>query len=164
MKLISGDLVLRSVEVEDAEFILSLRLDKEINKYLSHVTNDIEEQVKWIKNYKSREFDKIEFYFIIENIDGIKYGTLRAYDIQDSECMWGSYILTKDRPQNFSYRSANLLFDFLFNTLKVNTIKMEAYKKNTRSIHVCENLGFRIFDSDDEKYYMSLNKSEYIMK
>lgn len=41
---------LRLVEIEDAEFILSLRLDNNLNKHFSSVNNDLNEQIRWIES------------------------------------------------------------------------------------------------------------------
>lgn len=162
MRLVEDDVVLRTVEIVDAEFILSLRINNKLNKYLSPVEDNIEKQRNWIKQYKCREEAKEEFYFIIEDNDGNKFGTLRAYEIRNNECIWGSYILIPERPKYFSYKSANLLFDYLFYSLNLNTIKMDVYKENTKSIHVCSKMGFKVYDSDDRNFYMSLSKTDYV--
>ena len=45
-------------------------------------------QVEWIQNYKEREANKLEYYFIIEDkLTKEKYGTVRLYDFrEDSFC------------------------------------------------------------------------------
>lgn len=44
-------IVLRNVQVEDAEFILSLRLDPQKGGHLSPVEADVEKQREWIRQY-----------------------------------------------------------------------------------------------------------------
>ena len=52
MLIYGNNIDLRPVEIDDAEFILSLRIDPKLNQYLSPVENDLEKQREWIKNYR----------------------------------------------------------------------------------------------------------------
>ena len=61
---------LRTVTTADAEFILSLRMDSGLNRYLSRVEGAIEEQQSWIESYKEREAAGSEYYFVIEDKRG----------------------------------------------------------------------------------------------
>ena len=45
----------RLVNGYDANFIYSLRSDKELTKYISQVNGTLEHQIDWIKKYKVRE-------------------------------------------------------------------------------------------------------------
>ena len=69
--------------MDDAEFILNLRLDEELNQFISKVDDDIKKQKKWLKKYKKREAQEKEYYFIIESKSGKQYGTVRLYDFKD---------------------------------------------------------------------------------
>ena len=44
MLIYGNNIDLRPVEIDDAEFILSLRIDPKLNQYLSPVENDLEKQ------------------------------------------------------------------------------------------------------------------------
>ena len=55
-------IVLRNVQVEDAEFILSLRLDPQKGGYLSPVEAHVEKQREWIRQYLG---SKGQAYFLI---------------------------------------------------------------------------------------------------
>lgn len=90
MILQSKTVKLRLVNESDASFILSLRLNENYNKFLSSVNNDIEKQKVWIRNYKQKENNNEEFYFIIETLDGIPCGTVRIYDIHNNSFSWGA--------------------------------------------------------------------------
>ena len=52
MIIYGNNIDLRPVEIDDAKFILSLRIDPKLNQYLSPVENDLEKQREWIKNYR----------------------------------------------------------------------------------------------------------------
>ncbi|MCJ2367251.1 GNAT family N-acetyltransferase, partial [Aeromonas dhakensis] len=59
----------RLIDVGDAEFILSLRTDGRLNRHLSQTSSSLEQQRDWIKNYKERESQGDEYYFIIYRND-----------------------------------------------------------------------------------------------
>lgn len=161
IRLTGKNVVLRTVEVADAAFILSLRLNKELNQYLSRVENNLQNQKDWIIEYKRREKNQEEYYFIIEDQKGTKFGTVRIYAIQTNECTWGSFILQPDKPSNFSYQSARLSFDFAFNTLGMNKIHLEVNKRNDRAIRIYTKLGFEQINYDQENLYMVLSKENH---
>ena len=54
---------MRTVEIDDAEFVYTMRQDQNKTKYLSKVSGTIQDQKEWIAQYKKREADKKEFYF-----------------------------------------------------------------------------------------------------
>ena len=79
--ILGKNIDLRLVEIDDAEFILALRLDPELNQYISPVENDLDKQREWIKSHRLYSRD---FYFIIQNKKQKPVGTIRIYDIQDN--------------------------------------------------------------------------------
>ena len=79
LMLLGKRINMRLVEVEDAHYILRLRMDE--GKILSPTENSIEKQVKWLRDYKDRETEKKEYYFIIESKNGSRLGTARIYDL-----------------------------------------------------------------------------------
>ena len=90
---------MRTVTTEDAEFIYNMRQNQNKTKYLSKVTGTVESQKEWIKNYKQREEEKKEFYFLIESKDKEKLGLVRMYDFQDESFCWGSWLIKEDAPK-----------------------------------------------------------------
>ena len=55
---------LRLVQLEDAEFILTLRMDERLNRFISMVEAGLNKQVAWLVSYKAREANGEEYYFI----------------------------------------------------------------------------------------------------
>ena len=47
-------ILLRLVTEEDAEFIFSLRTDPSLSRFVHQISHKIEDQIKWIKEYKIR--------------------------------------------------------------------------------------------------------------
>ena len=56
----------RFVIESDAEFILSLRTNPMLSRFLHSTDNDVEKQKIWIRNYKERERNGTDYYFIYD--------------------------------------------------------------------------------------------------
>lgn len=100
-------IVLRNVQVEDAEFILSLRLDPQKGGYLSPVEADVEKQRDWIRTYLR---SKCQAYFLICDLAMRPLGTVRLYDAIGDSFSWGSWILKKGAPPAAAIESAVLVY------------------------------------------------------
>ena len=72
-------IILSPVQISDAEYILSLRLNEKLNRFVSSVENSLTKQQQWIFEYKEREKKGIEYYFIIRDLSGNSLGTARVY-------------------------------------------------------------------------------------
>lgn len=83
----------RLVREEDAEFILSLRNNPELNQYIHPTDDDVERQRQWLLEYKEREAEGVEYYFIYSMNDE-PFGLDRVYKInkEDDSYTWGSWI------------------------------------------------------------------------
>lgn len=152
---------LRLVEVDDAKFILDLRLDKTKNRFISKVENDLNKQVNWIKEYKKREKQEKEFYFIIENSKNERCGVLRLYDfVEDSFC-WGSWILKENSPSYMAIESALLVYEFAFYELKFNKSHFDVRIDNEKVVAFHTRLGAEVIGSDELNYYFNYTKEKY---
>ncbi|WP_374581630.1 GNAT family N-acetyltransferase [Pseudoduganella sp.] len=108
-KVIGKTVVLRDATVDDAEFILGLRTDPVKGRFLSATANDVAAQKAWLAKYAG---DNSQVYFIIEDKNGERYGTVRLYDQQGDSFCWGSWILREGRPSGFAYESALMVYRF----------------------------------------------------
>lgn len=54
----------RLVEEGDAAFIVKLRTDERVGKFIHATSPDVEKQKEWIRTYKEREAEGLEYYFI----------------------------------------------------------------------------------------------------
>tara|TARA_R110000850_G_scaffold16225_2_gene50882 strand:- start:8594 stop:9112 length:519 start_codon:yes stop_codon:yes gene_type:complete len=153
---------LRFVEPDDAEFILQLRLNDRYNKYLSKVSGDIAEQRAWIENYKKDEAAKLQFYFIIERLDGTPCGTVRIYDLsQDSFC-WGSWILNENKTKYAAIESAFLVYRYGFEALGFHKSHFEVMKENAGVIKFHQRMGAVKVGEDESNYFFEINRSSII--
>jgi len=106
-KVVGNNLVFRNACIEDAEFILTLRLDADKGKHLSRTSPELSEQISWLERYKN---DNSQMYFIILDQHTNSVGTVRLYDQQDDSFCWGSWILKAGSPSCYSIESALMIY------------------------------------------------------
>ena len=132
---------LRSVLEKDAEFILRLRLDERLNKYLSKVNNNLEKERAWIREHKALDND---FYFLIVRKDDEPLGTISLYNIKGSEGEFGRWVSVGNAAENLE--SVLLLHDFGFYTLDLDLIYSKTVKENVRVLNFHRRFGAEILD------------------
>lgn len=88
----------RFVNEDDAGFILGLRTDSKLGQYISATNGDIEKQKEWTRQYKIRERQGLDYYFMFEKPLGNRLGVSRIYEIKKETFQTGSWIFKKDAP------------------------------------------------------------------
>jgi len=128
-KVIGKNINLRIATENDAEFILKLRLNPLLNKYINLTDPNVENQRIWIRN----SFEKInDFHFIIESKQGIPFGTVAIYDIdyETGVALWGRWVIKPDSFVFFSVESTILILYYAFKKLGLNKLTGGANNKN----------------------------------
>lgn len=142
LRLIRGiNLNLRLVEPEDAAYVHALRVDPAYNTHLSLVRGTVEDQRRWIENYKEREAEGLEYYYVIERVEGGPCGVVRLYEIRDDRFTWGSWILDNNKPRKAALESAVLSFGVGFETLGLSVADVDVRVKNTHAEAFYRRLG-----------------------
>jgi RimJ/RimL family protein N-acetyltransferase len=111
---------LRPVCLEDAGFILELRCNSRLNRFIGETPNDIEHQKKWIQEYFRREGD---YYFCIElQKEGAPIGTIGIYNTAAAKNIfeWGRWIISPGYPA--APTSVYLIFKTAFEQLRLNQV------------------------------------------
>lgn len=153
---------LRPSTLDDAKFIFETRRNPNLNSFLGGEPTSLAGQMEWQKNYLLRHAAGEEFYFIICKCQsGEACGLLRVYDIKDSACTWGSWVLVKSRPAGSAIQSAFLSFKFIFNELNLNSAKLKVHKANIRALRLYTLFGFQIDLELEEEYAMSLSSCRF---
>lgn len=160
--LISGkNINMRTVELNDADFIYEMRQNQSKTKYLSHVSGTVEDQKNWIINYKHREKDKKEFYFIIETKKGEKLGLVRLYDFQENSFCWGSWLIKDTAPKSTAIESALQVYEFGFYELGFDQSHFDVRKGNDKVIAFHKRFGAKIVKENDLDYFFIYSKDNY---
>lgn len=160
MNLDARTIRMRLVEEEDAEFILALRLDKNYGKYLSSTDASVSKQREWIRRYKQDEQAGIQYYFIIERLDGVRCGTVRVYDLREDSFCWGSWILNQEKTRYAAVESAFLVYQFGFEALGFAQSHFDVMKDNQRVIAFHQKMGAEIVGEDEQNLYFTIRKAD----
>jgi RimJ/RimL family protein N-acetyltransferase len=149
------------IKIDDAKFILSLRENPELNRYLSQVDSDLEKQREWIAIYKKREADRLEFYFIIKDMNNKSLGAVRLYDFQPSSFCWGSWIIKPDSPRKTAIESAINIYEFAFEVLGFSQSHFDVRNKNINVINFHKRMGAQIVKSNELDTFFIMTKDAY---
>jgi hypothetical protein len=153
----------RLVVEEDAQFILSLRTDKKLARFISFTDNSLENQVRWIRNYKQREADGKEYYVIFENADKNPLGTFRLYDIKDDSFIAGSWLVRPDADEFAAIKSDLFLLNFSFEYLKMKTCFIDMRKENKKLVRY-HKMFYKQYNEDEHNLYMVMDIDAYKKK
>lgn len=145
---------IRLIEEVDADFIVSLRNNPKLNRYLNTTSSNIEEQIKWIKNYKIKEKKQEELYFIIfEN--GIKKGLYRLYKINNVSFTIGSWLFETCDNSILPIMVDLLISDFGFYYLKKNVLLFDVRKDNKKVIRYHSlKTPLQYYEDELDNYYL----------
>ena len=158
IKIEGKNIRLRLVEEVDADFILTLRLDSRYKTFLSSVNPDVEAQKNWIRKYKDDEKKGIQYYFIIERLDGTPCGTVRIYDIRNDSFSWGSWILNENKTRYAALESAFLVYNFGFESLGLKKSHFEVMKGNSGVIKFHTRMGAVRTNEDEINEYFEITE------
>lgn len=153
----------RLVEETDAEFILKLRTDPKLSRFIHATDNSVEKQKDWIKEYKKREAAGKEFYFLYAK-DGVAFGVSRLYDIQSDRATGGSWVCQKGLPFELPIFSLIIEHEILFEQLQLDCSYFDVRKLNKKVIKTNLMFGAEQISEDDLNYYFILRKEKYYEK
>ena len=124
---------IRLIEEEDADFIVGLRNNPKLNRHLNSTSSKVEDQINWIREYKIREKNQKELYFIIfEN--GFKRGLYRLYKINSVSFTIGSWLFDTCNNKNLPIMVDLILGDLGFYNLQKNVMLYDVRKGNKKVI------------------------------
>lgn len=152
---------LRLVEIEDAEFIVSLRTDEKKSQFLSKTRSSVEKQVEWIEHYKEREREGLEYYFIVEDSFGQRVGTYRLYDIKSHSATPGSWIMIDGVELPVTIESVLLMYAFVFESLNKHKIIFDVMKGNKRVIRFHQGYGSVFTHENEEFKYFEFTSEQF---
>ncbi|HDC8697436.1 TPA: GNAT family N-acetyltransferase [Escherichia coli] len=153
-KVIGKTLVLRNANQSDAEFIVKLRTNEKKGRFISSTSSDIDKQREWLRSYGDSDD---QAYFIIEDMNSNKYGTVRMYNsIKHSFC-WGSWVISEDAPTNFAIESALVVYNYA-KTLGFFDSHFEVMKGNCSVIKFHERFGAERIGENEIEYQYKITK------
>jgi hypothetical protein len=163
-EILLKDFKLRLVNVNDAEFIVSLRTDSSLSKHLHATSPDVSLQEDWIRQYKIRESKKEEYYFLAESYDEEKLGTTRLYNFSGSSFELGSWVFKKGLNEAIPILADLTTRDFAYETLGFQVCKFNVRKENKTVVRYHKLFTPELDDEDELNYYFKLDYQTYLDK
>jgi RimJ/RimL family protein N-acetyltransferase len=161
MRVCGEAIDLRLAEIEDAAFILAMRTDPRLSRFLSPTPNNLDLQREWLADYKTRERHGIEYYFIIESKERQPCGTVRLYDFRGDSFSWGSWVIRTGSPPWISVESALLVYRCGFEELGFAESHFEVRKDNARVVAFHRRFGAQVVGEDERNYYFRFLKAGF---
>jgi len=129
---------IRPAVQSDAPFILSLRTDPLLSRFLHPVSGRVEDQVAWLKAYEEREGD---WYWIIEQRDGTPEGTIGLYDLRPDppHAEWGRWILRQG--SQAAVESVLLLYQAAFERIGLAWVFCRTLVENAQVVSFHDSCG-----------------------
>lgn len=155
-KIYGNNLIFKNATVDDAQFILELRTNPRISRFLSKTSSKLSDQESWLQKYES---DDDQMYFIILNKSHEKIGTVRLYDkINDSFC-WGSWILKEGVPSSSAIESSLMVYELAL-SMGFKKAHFDVRKGNRSVWSFHERLGaVKIGETGDDFLYTISNEA-----
>lgn len=159
-------LKLRLVNENDADFIIRLRTNPKLNRFLHPTSPDIEIQKEWISNYKIREAKGFDYYFIFF-VNGQPVGLNRIYNIEENIFTSGSWIFDPDGPIECSIASALITRIIAFEILgkEIEYSNDGCHVDNKKVLKFNLMLGLKITGKREEQlgtyYTFSMTKADF---
>lgn len=150
----------RLVEEKDAGFILSLRTNPKLSRYIHNTDDSLDKQREWIREYKKREFEGKDYYFIYY-YGGKPIGVNRIYDIHDRWATGGSWVCIPGCDPQQSIATSMILREIMFEILNLEEDRFDVRKGNRMVIKAHKMFGAHVTGESDEDYYFSLSKNSY---
>ena len=158
-KIKGKNVVLRSVEESDSEFILWIRNNPRICKYLPPLNITVEQQQQWISKQRA---DKESYYFLLETPEGEPIGTLSIYDIEGDHGECGRSCCIGE--PSASVEASVLFTDFIFKSLELSYTTNWVYEDNKAVIALNKSFGYewveRGYDKNGEPFRKGLLKRD----
>ncbi len=147
--------------MDDAEFIVSIRSGPRGSRFLTEGASSVEAQRQWIANYLNRYRQGQEYYFISCDQSGRPWGASRIYDIGETECTAGSWVMKSGAPIAVSLESYLLTMKFAFEDLYKSLVHVDVRKENVRVWRWHELCGATFVQEDEASRHYTYSLSEY---
>lgn len=149
---------LRSAAKEDAPFILELRLNPRLSRFIGKTDPSLEKQEQWIEQKRAQAGD---YHLIIESPAGKPYGTIAVYDIdgKNNRAEWGRWVIREEADFFVAFESAALMYHFAFNTLKLKELYFGVQNGNAKVINFHTAFGARITRQDEKETWFAFDQA-----
>ncbi len=162
--LFGQNIYLRGLELTDVTELMKHWNNVEVKKFLnSSVPHSIQEEVEWIKHtWKLRKEGKSFTFAIIHKETDLYIGNIEIDIINQNSRrgVIGIAIFNQDYwNRGFGTESIQIILNFAFNVLNLNSVELEVFANNQRAIRCYEKSGFKQMGVRREAVFL---EGEYI--
>ncbi|PZX94254.1 N-acetyltransferase [Flavobacterium aquariorum] len=148
-------LTLRQLSIDDTQNIFALRSDAEINKYLDREPcKTIDDAINFIKKINYNVKNNNSIYWVISLTRTKTFvGTICLFDFSNEKnsCEIGYELMTKFQGQGIMKEAAQVVIDYVFQTLKVEKILAFTHYENQDSTNLLLKFNFvKSLETDKE--------------
>ncbi|MBK7093964.1 MAG: GNAT family N-acetyltransferase [Saprospiraceae bacterium] len=146
--LITERLLIRPVEMTDADALFKYRSDRKSNKYQGWIPETLQDAKDFINTAISNKIDIPDTWFqlvIIIRSGSIMIGDIGIHFLNSDNCQVEiGYTLDKNyQHKGYATEGLNVIIDFLFNILNKHRITASIDPRNKSSISLVKRMGFR---------------------
>lgn len=155
-------IILRLITIGDAEFIVNLWANNPlVSTFISPILPTIDSQTKWIENYKQKEQLGLDYYFVAQDLNSNRYGTVRLYNFDAESFELGSWIFMPNSPFGMAVKTHIIGLSIGFELSKTDYCRVTVRKANTRVLKYLENFKPLIIKENDIDFYLLLLKENF---
>lgn len=149
---------IRLAELSDADFILSIYMDKRKSCFLKKIESVDKKNIeKIILSSKSNEW-----YFVIENKDSKPIGTYKISNVNKYSFTLGSWVMIDGSSVLQMIEGEYLVRKFGFDTTKLEHFNFMVYSENLKVIKYHKLMGAHIIKEEDNIVYFESSKETYL--
>ena len=161
---INYNIKVRFVVESDAEKILELRTNDKLNKHLHKTSGDLKQQIDYIRNYKQKEAQGIEYYLAFTDLNNKTLGFYRLYNIDYNKSCFtiGSWIFDPELDSNAAILADIFSKKFGFEDLSLNNCYFDVRRQNKKVMkyHKLYSPTF-LYEDNEENNYFLLSKIDF---
>lgn len=154
-------LYVRLVCEEDAEFIMNLRTNEKLGRYINPTSCSVENQKKWIQEYKLRESSGLDYYFMFEYPKGNRLGVCRIYDINSDNFTIGSWIFSPDAPKGAAILGDIITREIAYSLFPLSILYFDVKKANINVNRYHAAYKSKLIREDESTNYYCSSKEDF---
>lgn len=153
-------LKVRLATEQDTDFIMSLRTNKELTKFIHKTENDVQKHLSWFGKYKEREAEARDYYFIYYK-EGKPIGLNRIYNVFEYYGTIGSWLCSPDNETEVSLATHFFLHDIIFEVMNLDFTVFDVRKANKHVWKLHKQTGAQNVGESEIDYYFVTTKKDY---
>lgn len=159
-------LFFRLVAESDAGFIVNLRTNERNKRYIHSTPQDVNKQIDWIREYKRRENNGEDYYFIFYKNE-LPVGLARIHHITYNSFSIGSWVFSQNAPFECAIVSALIIREIAFELLEKEFERSieGTHIKNKHVLNFNKMIGLKIVGKRTESmgdFYLSkMSRAEF---